>query len=246
MQLSERLQQTLIAAAALAVFLIGLALPGYLAPSKASSARRSSSGPPPTEAVVVAYARKHPDPAISGPFADKLEKGEIGIVVGKPGAHALASFGPHDGKYVLTIDPAWLRWDPTPEEFEGTLSILSHEHAHYRQFVEGEMTNYSTTGRKMSEAQCTLSILVEIDAHGKACRDARAFGWDAPLAQDSCHQTAAMAAEYFLKERLDAFPECKPVWDFYAGKKQGPSPRRNPRVVGPPTRRTGAIYLPPP
>ena len=160
----------------------------------------------------------------------------------------MASFGPHGGVYVLTVDPDRLKAEPTLEEYEGILSILSHEHAHYRQYVEGEMANYLPhDGKKMSEAQCTLTILVEIDAHGKSCRDAKTYGWETSVAAAACVRTTATLAEYFLSERLDNYPECESVWGFYAGRTAEKLPvKPKTRSSGPPKRRSGAVYMPPP
>lgn len=198
--------------------------------------------------LVVAYARKHPDSAISGSFGDKLKSGEIKIVVEKPKEHAMASFGRSGKGYALTIDPERLKSEPTVEEFETTLSILSHEHAHYRQFVEGEMSNYHPQGVTMTETQCTLVILVEIDAHGKACRDAQAYGWTSRTAKSACERTMATIAGYLLTERGANFPECGPVWTFYFKHVPGarvdkPKARASSRLV---KTRSGAIYMPPP
>ncbi|HTK60208.1 MAG TPA: hypothetical protein VL283_03315 [Candidatus Baltobacteraceae bacterium] len=248
MHLSTRTRAALLGAAVVMMFSIGAGVTACVTGGTAPAA--APKRPPvivPASNLVIAYARVHPDPAISVAFADKLESGEIKVVVEKPREHAMASFGPHDGVYTLTFDPARLKAEPTLEEYEGVLSILSHEHAHYRQYVEGEMTNYLPRDGKMTEAQCTLTILVEIDAHGKACRDARTYGWETSVAAGACDRTIASLAEYFLSERLGSYPECKPVWDFYAGKTSAnpaPKPQATYRKI--PKRRTAGIYLPPP
>lgn len=204
------------------------------------------SEPSPVE-LMVSYARRHPDSTISGAFADKLRSGEIETRVEKPKEHAMASFGMRDGGYVLTIDPERLKQSPTEAEEEDVLSILSHEHAHYRQFVEGQMTNYHPTDVTMSDTQCTLIVLVEIDAHGKACRDAQAYGWTSRVAQNACDRTMASIADYLLTERSFRYPECKPTWEFYSrhvpGKRVGKPKARSTKIL---KKRRGDFYLPPP
>jgi hypothetical protein len=196
--------------------------------------------------LIVGYARKHPDKAVSGAFADKLERGEIRIVIEKPKEHAMASFGRREGTYVLTVDPDRLKPDPTQDEYEDVLAILSHEHAHYRQYVEDEMTNYHRRhDGRMSETGCTFTILVEIDAHAKTCRDAKAYGWTSSAAKHACASTSASIAGYFIKERLASYPECKAVWSDFAGpppKVSKPKPARRSAE----RKTTGAIYMPPP
>jgi hypothetical protein len=248
MQISAQTRAALLGVAGILMFSIGAGVTACVtSQTQPTSSAKRPKAIAPAPNLVISYARAHPDPAISGPFADKLASGEIKVAIEKPREHAMASFGPHDGVYVLTFDPDRLKAEPTLEEYEGVLSILSHEHAHYRQYVEGEMTNYLPHGGPMTEAQCTLTILVEIDAHGKACRDATAYGWKTSVATAACARTAASLGEYFLSERVDKYPECRPVWEFYAGHddaKPAPKPKSSMRPA--PRRRSAAIYMPPP
>jgi len=240
-------QAALLGTATFLMFLLGAVVTACVANRPPPAAAKKPPTVAPAPNLVVGYARAHPDPVISGAFADKLASGEIKVVVEKPKEHAMASFGPRGGVYVLTVDPDRLKAEPSLEEYEGILSILSHEHAHYRQYVEGEMANYLPHGGPMTEAQCTLTILVEIDAHGKACRDAKTYGWETSVAMHACERTTASLAEYFLSERLDTYPECKPVWEFYAGRAtEKPPAKPKTRAASPPKRRSGAIYMPPP
>lgn len=198
-------------------------------------------------ALVIGYAQAHPDPAIGGEFAAKLRSGEIVIVVVEP-KDAAATFGLVGGRYVLTIDPKYVKAKPTQDEFEDMLSILSHEHAHYQQHLEGVMAAYYRRGdRPMSEAQCTLTILVEIDAHSKACRDAFAYGWTSGGALGDCARTPASSAEHFLRTRGSLLPECVSVWEFFAGRNQpAHGAFRKTRSKSAPKTRSSPLYLPPP
>lgn len=248
MQLQKPGQMALLAVASLSTFAIGIVATSCVigsdqAPPQAPTVLRT-----PAPSILLGYAREHPDPAVSGPFTDKLKSGEIKSVLEKPREHAMASFGLRKDGYVLTIDPERLTKEPTTDEVEAVLSILSHEHAHYLQYVEGEMFNYHPRdGRPMTEAQCTLTILVEIDAHGKACRDARTYGWKSATALSSCDRTQATIAGFFLRERLATRPECKGVWEFYAGRASAePQPKVRTRSEPPTRKRAGAIYMPPP
>ena len=248
MQLQKPGQMAILAVACLSTFAIGIVATSCVmgtdqAPPRAPAVRRT-----PAPAILLGYARAHPDPAVSGPFADKLESGEIATVLEQPREHAMASFGRRKDGFVLTVDPERLKKKPTPDELEAALSILSHEHAHYRQYVEDEMINYRPRdGRPMTETQCTLTILVEIDAHGKACRDARKYGWTSNDALSSCDRTPATIAEFFLRERLATQPECGNVWNFFAGRESAEPPRKaKTRSDRAPRKRSGAIYMPPP
>jgi hypothetical protein len=242
-----------VAAGAIVMFLIGVvAASCAIAPPQARSpaapvVAKKGDQPP---LIVISYARKHPDPAVSGAFADKLASGEIKIVLAKPTEHAMASFGKRPAGFVLTVDPERLKPEPTLAEYEDVLAILSHEHAHYRQHVEDEMANYYPRGGPMTEGQCTLTITVEIGAHGKTCRDARAYGWTSPAAKDACRKTTASIAEYFLRERVRTYPECAPVWEFFAGKDvDKKTSRKKTRTRAPRPVATGTgqpIYMPPP
>lgn len=219
MRITRSVLTALVGLAVPLTFAIGALLPACIAhPSRASAPHATALAP---SDLVIAYARKHPDPAVRGPFADKLATGEIRILLEKPREHAMASFGRREGSYALTIDPALVAAEPTSAQLEDVLAILSHEHAHYRQYAEGQMTNYHPGVGRMSETQCTLTILVEIDAHGKACRDAKAHGWSARAAKHSCDQTPASIASYFIRERLDRYAECKPVWEHFASHVPG-------------------------
>lgn len=161
-----------------------------------------------TSRAVVSLASKHPDPAISGVFADKIVSGEIIIDAEIPDEGVLASIGPVQGIYLLTIDPSLIKPGLTEEVF----MVLSHEHQHYRQFVE----NWIDESTPMTDTQCTMVILCEVDANAKSCRDAIRYGWSSPWKNDFCGRTMAQIAEYTLRRRKSRNPECEEVWNFYA------------------------------
>ncbi|MEK7546355.1 MAG: hypothetical protein AAB554_04770 [Patescibacteria group bacterium] len=251
MRLSKNVQATLLSGAIGAMFALGMnaaacVMPSQRPPAESVTPSLAVVGPP-GAGLVVGYAREHPDPAVNGPFADKLESGEIKIVAKKPKGDKLATFGPSGDGYSLTIDPDLLKPKPTRSEFEDALSVLSHEHAHYLQFIEGQMTNYHPAGKPMTETRCTLVILVEIDAHGKSCRDARRYGWTSRQAVGACERTPATIAEFIYKDRSDAYPVCKDVWAFFAGKsKWSGNSKRKMRSLAEARPRNAPVYLPPP
>lgn len=187
----------------------------------------------PKDALLLAYIKRHPDPAISVTFAAKIAAGDILIRIETPKQHALASFGPYGTKYVLTFSPELLMARPDQDAYEHVLAILSHEHAHYRQYVEGEMTNYHIAGTR-SETQCTLTILVEVDASVKACRDVEKYQWKTASAQMECQRTILSLADYFLKERVADSPECRPVWESFRRYPSAPAETCTNTVPSPP------------
>lgn len=202
----------------------------------------------PAETAVFRALDTHPDPDIRGPFAEKLRSGGVVLRVAVPDEEeASASFGPKDGVYELTIDPARVTASAARDGMEDLWSILSHEHAHYRQYEEGEMRNYDRRGGTMTETACTLVVLVEIDAYAKACRDARAYGWTSSFAEGACARTNASIAGYFLRVRGRNYPECKPVWGHFADRdKDPPAARPATRKKPAPKTRSSGIYLAPP
>lgn len=245
MEITERNVPTIVAGF---VLTFGLAALGTMRIMRDPAPMRQAERWSPAETAVYRAIDTHPDPDIRGPFAAKMRGGEIALRIAVPDEEeAMATFGPHAGAYVLTIDPARVAGSASKAGTEELWSILSHEHAHYRQYVEGEMSNYGRLAGRMTETACTLVVLVEIDAHAKACRDARAYGWNAPLALEACARTNATIAEHLLRARAQRAPECVPVWKHFA--ETVPKPRAAPppaRMKPPPQGRGGPIYLAPP
>jgi len=228
------------------VFVLMFTIGRYIAMPKRATRAAPHARLAEDESLVVEYARQHPDPAINGPFADKLSRGDIRVAVEKPTEEALASIGPVQGKYVLTIDPKLLKTEPTQDELEDVFSVLSHEHEHYLQFTGGLVPGIYDADSRLTEARCAFTVLVETDAYMKECRDALAFGWRSSVARDSCVHSQDEVAKHMLKHRARAFPECTGIWNQFINL---PSIELREKVPVPRKVRSGQrtpIYLPPP
>lgn len=200
--------------AANAMFLLGMFIgdPESVFALMRSARTRHVGTPSETSRLVAGIARLHPDPAVSGPFASKLESGEVEAETRISEGGELASIGPNRGTYLLTIEPSLVKSGLSKEEMEGAFMVLSHEHRHFRQFEGGWMT----PSDHMTDTQCSMLVLSEVDAYAKTCRDAIRYGWNGTWKDDFCGRTTAQIAESLFRRKKQFFPECVENWKFFA------------------------------
>lgn len=199
---------------------------------------------------LAAAIKTHPDPQVS----DDLLSPERGIrLVVTDLEYADGQFSVIDGHPTLMIRTGALEKTVTAEGIQMLWGILSHEHEHYRQWVEGESYAYMSAPHPLSETACTLAVTMEIGAYAKSCRDARKYGWDSVLYQCD-HVSIAFNADEKIRHDLAREPECENVWrslvEDHGAPPIIPVPTATLRPPAPsppkPPRPRGATYLAPP
>lgn len=166
---------------------------------------------------LVAAIRTHPDPLVGDDFLG---------VDGRPGIQAEikeiefadGKFSVVDGRPRLTIGRSVMDASVSAEGIQKLWGVLSHEHEHYRQWLEGETKAYMTPERRFSETRCIQAVTLEIGAYAAGCRDARKFGWDGVR-----YQCEEISIETNAKEKIDHSlahaPECESIWRLLADEK---------------------------
>jgi hypothetical protein len=202
---------------------------------------------------LAAAIKTHPDPTVGRDFigGDGMPgvRMEVATLADDDGQFAVV-----DGRPILDIRTSILDEAVSAQGLQKLWGVLSHEHEHYRQWLEGESVAYMSAARPFSETRCTMSVTLEVGAYAKSCRDAQLYGWDNVRYQCDAISLKTIAQEKLAHE-LARFPECEPVWRLFAEGRPAETPQASAppplRPEAPPAGRTpspvrGATYLAPP
>jgi hypothetical protein len=195
-------------------------------------------------AALIVYARTHPDPAVRGAFADRMERGDVTVRIDRDETHAIATYGSVDGHPVLTFDRASFERYVRNGQQEEIWAVLTHEYAHHLQHREGLLDGLQD--ERVTQTGCATWVAIELDAYAKTCRDARRFGWTGDVASDACRMDIE-AVVLSQKRRLqDGYPDCVPVWNSLLQRQPLEAPAPPVAKKRPVRKRSGATYLSPP
>jgi len=153
---------------------------------------------------LAAAIRTHPDPTVGRDFigGDGIAGVRMEVL---PMTDDDGEFTMVDGRPVLDIRTSVLDEAVSAPGLQKLWGVLSHEHEHYRQWREGESTEYMAAARPFSETRCTMSVTLEVGAYAKTCRDAQLYGWDNVRYQCDAISLKTIAQEKLAHE-LARFP----------------------------------------
>lgn len=194
--------------------------------------------------ALIGYARRHPDPAIRGTFADRMERGDITVRIDRAESHAIATYGSAAGHPVLTFDREIFERYVRNGQDEEIWAVLTHEYAHHLQHREGLLDGLH--GDRVSQTGCATWVSIELDAYAKTCRDARRFGWTGAVAQDACRMDLEAVVDSQKRRLQRDYPDCVRVWDSMLQKQPLMKPSAPKAKKRPARKRSDATYLPPP